>query len=201
MKNDEKSKMEIVYSHQNFSMDERSQITNAFSEIIPVEEKTYMRLSAELLPAVLTFYLGFVSGAIAIGFFSALGSDLYKKAKDILIKILRDKRDPLLVFEMEYSGTKIKIESRTKDELELNKVFDTIDKARDLAIKEFDKKGRPKMTDFLIFYDDGWKLHSGQNWDPPKNVAFYSYNEEKNIWELAGAWGIKNGRPYHRKNN
>ena len=39
------------------------------------------RLSADVLPPVLTFTLGFISGAIATGFFKALGSDLYEKAK------------------------------------------------------------------------------------------------------------------------
>lgn len=188
-------KMEIIYS-QNFSMDERSEISKAFSEIVPVDEKTFVRLSAELLPAVLTFSLGFIFGATATGFFRALGSDLYNKTKQTLIKILKNKREPLLVFEMMYNEIKIKIESRTKDELELNKVFDTIDKAKDLAIKELDKKDIPKMTDIVLFFDEEWKLHSGQHWDPPTNIAFYSYNQEKNIWELANTWGIKNGKPF-----
>jgi len=192
--------MEIIYSG-DFSIDERSKISNAFSKIVPIEESVRVRLSAVPLaePTVLILSLGFVFGAIATGFFSALGSDLYKKAKEVVIKILSKKRDPRLVFEMEYKGTKIRLESRTSDEEELSKIFDTIGKARDLAIKSLDSEKTPKMTNLLISYDDGWKLHSGKNWNPPQNVAFYSYNEEKKVWELTGTWRMKNGKPYRIK--
>lgn len=198
MNNDEKRKMKIIYS-EDFSIDEMSKISNAFSKIVPIEERRYVRLSAEVLPTILTFSLGFVFRPIAAGFFNALGSDLYKKAKEVVIKIIGNKRAPILVFEMEYKGTKIKLESRTRNEEEISKIFDTIEKARDLAIKSIDSKQTPKMTSLLISYDDGWKLHSGQNWNPPQNVAFYSYNAEKKVWELTGTWGIENGKPYRIK--
>ena len=196
--NDEKH-MRIVYSTPNFSTKERSQINNSFSRIIPTKEWFYARESAEVLPAVLVFSFGFISGAIATGFFEALGTDLYKKAKEIVIRVLSRKNSPSLVFEMEYNDTKIKISSRTSDRADLDKIFNTIGEARDLAVEEIDKKETPEMTELVVFFDNGWGLHSGQNWKPPKNVAFYSFNKDRNVWEITGTWSIRNGIPYKRE--
>lgn len=182
MKINEESKLNIIFSDQNFSIDERSQINSAFSEIVPVNEMLYFRKTAEILPAFLVISLGIIAGTIANNFFKALGSDLYKKAKEIVVQILGRKRGSKLLFEMEYGETKITIESSTNDEVELNKIFDTTGTARDLAIKELENKRTPKMNQLMIYYDDGWKINWGQNLNPPEK--FYFYNNEKK-WKLS----------------
>lgn len=146
MKTNEKSEMQISYSNKDFSVNERSQITNAFSKIVPVKETPYIRKVYGVLPEVIVFSLGFISGAVATGFFNALGSDLYRKAKEAVIKVIRGKRHPRLEFKMKYKGTEIQIETSTTDKVELNIIFDTINEPREVVIKTIDDKETPKMT-------------------------------------------------------
>ena len=146
-------------------------------------------MTAEILPAVLIFSIGFVLGSIGQGFFKAMGSDLYRIAKKKVIRILRSKQSPTLIFEMSHKGTKISIVSKTNDEKILNDVFDTIDKAVDIAINELDKKETPEMTKMKIHYDNGWILNSGENWKPPKVVKFYEYDKKTSKWKLTRDWG------------
>jgi len=191
MSNSGKEVLEISFSYNDFTEEEVKEITGAFSEIVKTEPRYYMRLSAEVLPAVLIFSLGFVLGNIAQGFFKSMGSDLYQKAKEKVIRTLKDKKDPTLKFEMSYKGTKITISSQTKDEQELSKIFDTIDKARDIAIDELDNKDTPEMTELRICYDGNWVLDSGVNWKPlgkPRVIKFYEYDKTTGKWKLTEDW-------------
>ncbi len=191
-------RLELVYSLA-FSSEEISEINAVFSGILPVAERHLIHESVELMPAILTISLGVLSGIIATGFFRAIGSDIYEQVKKVLKRILPKKGKPTIVFEMEYKSTKISITSQTSDEREIEKIFDAIEKARDIAVKSIDNAKTPRLTELVVIYDNGWEINSGQYWNPPENVAFYSYNSAKKIWELSGSWGIKNGEYYQRK--
>jgi len=134
-----------------------------------------------ILPAVLILIL------IGDSFFQAIGSDLYQKAKEKVVKAFKKKEKPTLEFRVKYKNTEISIGTTINDEKILQKVFDTIDKARELAVCEIDKKETPEMTDINLGYDEGWKLIDGQNLNynsTPKVVKFYKYNKETGKWEL-----------------
>jgi len=121
-----------------------------------------------------------------------MGSDLYQKAKEKVIRILKNKKDPTLEFKMSYKNTEIIISSKTKDEQELNKIFDTINKAREIAIAELDKKDTPEMTEVKIVYDDEkWVPDSGRCWKPlgkPRIIRFYKYDKSAGKWKLIEDW-------------
>jgi len=182
-------KLESVFSIDSFESHEIEEITKALSNIVPVEKRYYIEETVPTIPPeILIFSIGFVSGAIATGFFHAMGSDLYEKFKETVVSILKRKNDPTLTFELSYKDTKITITCRTNDEKELNKVFDTIDKARNIAINELDKAETPKMTEIAVSYEKDWNLHSGQNWNPPKVIKLYRYNKKTDNWELTDDW-------------
>ena len=189
---EKEEELEIVFDDRNFKPQEISEITEAFSKISPTKQLYFVRMSAvEVLPAVLIVSLGLAFGHIAKSFFQAMGSDIYQKIKEKVLHTLKSKDSPTLTFKMSYKDTEISITSKTDDEEKLNTVFDTIDKARDIAIKDLDKKSTPKMTEVVVLYDDGWKLDSGRNWNPPKAVKFYVYNEKTGKWELTRDWSQK----------
>ena len=93
---------------------------------------------------------------------------------------------------MHYKNTEIIISSKTKYEQELSKIFDTINKAREIAIAELDKKDTPEMTKIKIVYDDGkWVLDSGECWKPlekPRIIRFYEYDKSSGKWKLIKDW-------------
>ena len=184
----EKEALKIVFSQGNFNSDEIEEITESFSKIVPVEQWYRVRMSAEILPAVLIFSIGFIVGSIGRGFFEAIGSDLYRKAKEKAIGILKNKESPTLKFEMLYGGTKISITCQTRDERELNEVFDTVDKARDIAINELDKEETPEINELMIYYDQGWTLDAGRCWKPPRVIKFYRFDKKTGKWELTDDW-------------
>jgi hypothetical protein len=191
MSDGEKDALTIVFSMGNFSKEEIKEISDAFSDVAPIQQRFYVRMSAEVLPAILIFSLGFALGGIAEGFFRAIGSDIYQKAKKKVVDSLKRKEKPTLQFEMFYKDVKISISATTNDEDTLNKVFDTIKKARDLAVSELDKEKTPKMTEITLVFDKNWKLVEGMNWKPmdkPRIVKFYEYNKETGEWELTRDW-------------
>lgn len=149
--------LKIIFS-QGFNRDETEEITEAFSKIVPAKELRFATDSIEpVTTVVIIFMLGFITRDIAQGFFKAIGSDLYKIAKEKLVRIFKIKQNPRVIFKMSCKGTDILIECQTNDEGKLNEVFDTIDKARDIAIRELDKKETPEVW---IYYDNGWVLDS-----------------------------------------
>jgi len=191
MSDGEKDALTIVFSMGNFSKEEIKEISDAFSDVAPIQQRFYARDSAEVLPAILIFSLGLVLGSIAGGFFEAIGSDIYQKAKKKAVDSLKGKERPTLVFEMSYKDVKISISTTTNDEGTLNHVFDTINKAKDLAVSELDKKETPEMTEIALGFDKDWKLIEGTNWKPmgkPKVIKFYEYNKETGKWELTRDW-------------
>ena len=145
--------LKLIFS-QRFNPDEIEEITESFSKIVPTEKRLFAIDSIGTVAVVLTIGLGsFVLGSIAKNFFEAMGSDFYKIAKEKVIRIFKNKQNPTLIFEMSLEDTKILITSRTNDERELNEIFDTRDKARDIAMKELDKRKTPEIR---IYYDNGW---------------------------------------------
>jgi hypothetical protein len=88
---------------------------------------------------------------------------------------------------MVYKDVKISISATTSDEDTLNKVFDTINKAKDLAVSELEKKETPEMTEIALEFDKDWKSVEGTNWKPmdkPRVIKYYEYNKETGKWEL-----------------
>lgn len=176
--------LRISFSRRNFDSDEIEEITKCFSKIVPVEHSLYVRkvMSDAILPPLVIFFIGFALGGVAEVFFKAMGSDLYRKAKKKVIQRLKKKENATLKFVMSYKDTKILVESQTNDERELNEIFDTINKARDIAVKELDRKGSPEMNIMLIHYDNGWVLDSGHYLKGPHPI-FYKYNKKTGKWE------------------
>lgn len=172
--------LEIVFS-QGFDSNDTEEIIEAFSKFVPAGKRYYVTDSVE---TVVALFIVFMLGSIADGFFRAIGSDLYKKAKEKVIEKLKNNQNPTLKFEMSYKDTKVSVICQTNDEGILNKVFDTIDKARDIAIRELDKKETPEMTEMRVYYDKEWFLDSGENWKPSKITEFYKYNRKTGKWEL-----------------
>jgi hypothetical protein len=140
-----------------------------------------------------SFFVGldFVAGSIADGFFKAMGSDLYKKAKEKTINAIKNKEKPTVIFEMKYKETEISIRATTNDERTLEKVFDTINEAKEIAVSEIDKEETPKMTKLEMVFDGDWQLNGGTNWQPvgkPRTVKFYEFNKKTGKWELTRDW-------------
>jgi len=143
---------------QGFNSDEIEEITESFSKIVPTKEYRFATDSVENVAyVVIIFMLGFITRDIAQGFFNAIGSDLYRIAKEKFIRIFKTKQNPKLIFEMSCRGTKILVECQTNDERELSEVFDTINKVQDIVIRELDKKETPEIR---IYYDNRWILDS-----------------------------------------
>lgn len=188
MTNKRDETLKLTFSVGNFNSNEIEEITESFSKIVPVERRYYAQESAGILPAVLIFSIGFVLGSIGRGFFRAMGSDLYRKAKEKTIAIVKKKKSPSIIFKMSYKGTETSVICQTNDDRILNEVFDTIDKARDIAINELDKKETPEMNEMTIQYDKEWIFDSGRNWKPPKVIKLYRYNRKTGKWELTNDW-------------
>lgn len=148
--------LRIVFC-QGFNSDEIEEITESFSKIVPTKEYRFATDSVETANVVIIFTLGVITGSIAQGFFNEIGSDLYRIAKEKFIRIFKTKQNPMLIFEMSNRDTKVLITSRTNDERGLNEIFDTILKARDMAIREQDKRN---TLEIRIYYDNGWILDS-----------------------------------------
>ena len=89
---------------------------------------------------------------IAEEFLRSIGSDVYNIAKKKIINILSKKKNPKLVFQFksEYKGTEIVIKAQTNDKEELSLVFDTIDKAREIAMGELEKKRHILLQSIMI---------------------------------------------------
>jgi hypothetical protein len=157
LRSEKDNEMRIVFSQGNFNSVEIKEITESFSKIVPVKQQYYAQDSVEALSPFLIFSIGYVLGSVGQGFFKAIGSDLYRIAKEKVIRALKNKQNPKVIFQMSYKSTTISITSQTKDERELNKIFDTIDKAKDIAINELDRQ-RTKTSLMLINYDGDWIL-------------------------------------------
>jgi hypothetical protein len=127
-----------------------------------------------------------VAGSVAGGFFQEMGSDLYRAAKEKVDGIIKHKKNPIIKFEMPYKKTDISIESYAEDEKEIDKVFDTMDKARDLAISELDKKTTPDLTKLTIRNEGEWAPVSGQDFKPKEEdfPRFFKYNKKTGKWEI-----------------
>lgn len=182
---EEITKLQVTFSIHDFSDEEITEITDALSRIEPIEEpRFYLRASAETLPELLIIALGFIGGSIAGAFFGGIGTDAYNKLKEAVKKALRNKKDPKIMFEMNYKGVEIHIDSNSKDETTIERVFDTIDKAKDIAINEIDNPASPKLTKLFIIYDEnGWHLHEALDYKTEHFPIIYVYDIKGKKWE------------------
>jgi hypothetical protein len=93
---------------------------------------------------------------------------------------------------MNFKDVEIKINCSSKDETTIRKVFDTIDKARDLAIREIDNPETPELTELDIIYDgEKWSLHEARDWRPmakPRVIKLYVYDKENKKWDIISDW-------------
>lgn len=175
------SKLQIVFSDRNFTQEEIKEVTDSFTKLLPIEKRYLLRESIGDLPAVIIITI------IGTGFFQTIGSDLYEKAKEKIIKILNGKYSPTIEFKLKLEKTEIQIITSASDEQTVNKIFDTIADAKDLALTELNKKETPEMTQLNMRFDKSWKFVDGQNFNydiTPKVVKHYKYNEETGSWEL-----------------
>jgi hypothetical protein len=175
------NKLQIIFSDRTFTEEEINEVTTSFSKILPVEKNRLIRESTGDLPAVIILTL------IGEGFFRAIGSDIYKKAKEKLINILKKKNSPSLQFNIKVKNTEITILTHDNEEQNWNKIFDTIASARALVVNEINKKGTPEMTEIKLGFDGNWNLLDGKNLNYtsiPKVLKFYKFNREIQKWEL-----------------
>ena len=152
--------LRIVFS-QDFSSDETKEITESFSKILPTIQNRVGTASVQPIDmdtAVIVIFI--ILTPIAEVFLRSIGSDIYKKAKEKIINILNKKKNPTLFFQFKSvsKNTDIVIKSQTNDKDELSIIFDTIDKARELAMKEVKKEDAYKII--TVNYDNGWTLDS-----------------------------------------
>ena len=180
MSNDTASDLVILFSQRNFTDDEIKDVTSCFSEFANVRKGDFIRESLGDLPAVIILIL------IGEGFFRAIGSDVYEKAKQKLIQLLRTKKEPTLKFEMKLRGIDIDISANVHDEQTWNKIFDVIGDAKELAIREIEKKETPTLTEINLGYDGSWKILGGENrnFNCEPILKFYTYNSELHKWKL-----------------
>jgi len=149
--------LRIVFS-QDFTSDETEQIVESFSKILPTKESRMAVDSAEAVAVATAVIVFLIFEPIAEGFLKSIGSDLYNKAKEKIIKILDRKKNPTILFQFKsaHKGTDIVIKAQTNAKEELNIIFDTIDKARELAIRDL----VTKELMVTVNYDEGWTLES-----------------------------------------
>jgi hypothetical protein len=162
MDNNNDEHLRIVFS-QDFSLDETNEIIESFSKVLPTKESKIGLDSAEAVDEVIAIIIFFIVKPIAEGFLKSIGSDLYKKAKEKIIKSLTKKENPKIFFQFKSvsENTDIVIKSQTNDKEELNIIFDTIDKARELALRELKKEEGYNII--TVNYDNGWNLESENN--------------------------------------
>lgn len=155
-----------VYFSDNFSSEEIANITEAFGKIVPVKRVHYAKdsfavtespLSLIVENPVIIFIIGYAMGAIAEGFFKAIGSDLYQKAKEKLKKTLKNKPKPKIGFKMLYNKLWIEISAEPKNEKELDAIFDTINDARKMAINAINNS-QGQVNGIIIKYEGYWNL-------------------------------------------
>jgi len=146
------------------------------------------------LPAVLFIALGYVAGSIATGFFGAIGTDAYNKAKEKLKSILKTKTDPTIRFSMNYKNVEINISCNAPDEKAIEKIFDTIIAARDLAIQAIDDDDSPTITELNIDYEkQQFTLSSAQNQQLKVNPMLfqsYTYDKVNKKWTLVSDYSL-----------
>jgi transcriptional antiterminator len=160
------SDLHMCFSN-GFSSEEITSITEAFGKIVPTKRVHYAQdsyfpiseseLSLIVQNPVVIFLIGFAIGSIAEGFFKAIGSDLYKEAKEKLKKAFKDKPEPKIGFIMFHNEVRIEISAEPKNEKELNAVFDTINEARKMAISEIDSS-QAQVNMITVRYEGYWNL-------------------------------------------
>jgi hypothetical protein len=187
MKNQLSNSLRIRYS-STFDISETEEITQALSKICPVEESyLFVKSESTVAQTLVVIVLGYIGCSVADSFFQAMGSDIYKLVKDKIKKVFKDKENPTIKFEMSYKKTEISIESHDKEGRILDGVFDTIDKARDIAIHQLNKETTPSLTKITITHNnDGWQPTSGQQFEP-KNYPYpkyFKFNQVTGKWEI-----------------
>ena len=142
--------LRIAFS-QDFSYGETKEITESFSKILPTIYHRIATHSAETVEMT-SLIIFCIIMPIAEEFLRSIGSDVYNIAKKKIINILSKKKNPKLVFQFksEYKGTEIVIKAQTNDKEELSLVFDTIDKAREIAMGELEKKRHILLQSIMI---------------------------------------------------
>ena len=184
-------KLQLTFSCESFGDEEIEELQDAFAQIDPVDNpRYYARESADVLPAWLLIALGFIGGAVATGFFNAIGTDAYSKVKEKVQSILKTKKDPTISFAMNYKDVEININCKAKDEATISKVFDTIRDARDLAIRTIDDPNNPTITHLdMVYENDRFAIFQARDLRPtatPKSLKWYAYDKDNKKWAVIG---------------
>jgi len=177
----EQNSLYITYNVGPFKKEEMDEIDEIIAKIVPVKRRFYSADSMEKLPAYMIFTLGYVFGGISRGFFESLGSDIYNNLKNKIKNILSIKERRGIIFEMNSNSTKIYLMSTNPNEDEIEKIFDTIDKAKNLAIDVLKEEDTPELTELRIFFDEDWDIREGWYISPEK-MLFYDYENKK--WKI-----------------
>lgn len=151
-----------IYFSSDFNKNEVAEITNAFNKIAPTRgiSNAQIRMDSVDANAVIeTAFLMFAIFAgteIGKGFFSSIGTDLKEK----LVKTLSNKKKPSVSFEIFYKHTRITINAKPDNVEEWKRVFDTINKAGELAMNEIEKDNRTQFVfvNYDVSVDGYWKI-------------------------------------------
>ena len=159
LENNRDVQLRIVFS-QDFSSDEAKEITESFSKILPTIKSRVANASVQPVEVATAIIIFCILAPIAEGFLKSIGSDIYNKAKEKIITSLTEKKNPTVMFQFKSvrKNTDIVIKSQTNDKEELNIIFDTIGKARELAMRELEKEEGYNII--TVNYENGWTLDS-----------------------------------------
>ena len=152
MSNKRDEKLGIAFS-ENFSSDEIVEIADAFEKIVPVSRMRHGQdsIPETIVTVTIVAFIFFPLGKIADGFFESVGSDMYQKAKEKIVRAMKNKKNPHIQFVMWHKNVKIVINAVAKNDAELNSIFDTIAKARKMAVNEVEKDSQ--IHEVTINYD------------------------------------------------
>jgi hypothetical protein len=174
--------LNITYGQGAFSNEDMDEIDDILSHFGVVRRNFYFKEAVGItVPGIIIITLGAIGGAIAIGFFRALGSDIYLQLKKKVIDTLSKKDSNRLLFILYSNSTEIRIVSLPSSVEEVGEVFDTISKAKDIIINALLKEGTPKMTEVIVKYEDGWKIDYG-TYRRPNEFYFCTYDEPTGTW-------------------
>lgn len=164
MPNKPEEKIRIYFSSGDFDKTEVAEITDAFNKIAPTRGCSNAHISMDSVDAtaiVETAFLAIIIFAgieIGKGFFSSIGEDLKEK----LATVLGHKKKPSVHFDIFYKHARITINAKGENVEEWKKIFETINKAGELAINEIEKDSRIHgvIVNYDVSVDGYWKIDS-----------------------------------------
>lgn len=146
----------IIGANKSFEYSDLEELVKLFGELYDVDLRLYGEMQAELLPPIVIFALGVITG-VGTGFFQAIGTDLWKSVKKTAAKIVGKPRKEgitTLRFDYEYRLKKVTLNCRSDDPKVIEAAFDRLVK----TLEEVEK--HPDIVVQYIFNNDAkeWEL-------------------------------------------